>query len=69
MKSQKLYKPALRQIGQKIYHFRVVEIPLKQTPLDRSKLTPLDRGKVTPLDRTKLTPLFDELSCCFISAA
>jgi hypothetical protein len=43
-----------------------LEIPLKQTPLDRAKLTPLDRGKLTPLDRSNLTPLIDELSCCFI---
>ena len=33
-----------------------LEIPLKQTPLDRSKLPPLFRGKVTPISRTKLTP-------------
>jgi len=35
-----------------------LEIPPKQTPLDRVKLTPFDRGKLTPLDRGKLTPLF-----------
>lgn len=35
-----------------------MEIPLKVTPLDRSKLTPVLRDKVTPGDRSKLTPVF-----------
>jgi exonuclease SbcC len=35
-----------------------VEIPLKETPLDRSKVTPAFRCKLTPLFRSKLTPAF-----------
>ncbi len=40
-------------------HFlEFLEIPLKETPLDRSKVTPAFRCKLTPLFRSKLTPAF-----------
>jgi len=36
----------------------LLEIPMKETPVLRSKLTPLFRSKLTPVFRSKLTPAF-----------